>query len=130
MNLAHQPHQTPDATPPNFATVGHSALTKLIAAFDAAEKRYEAASKASDAVANPDLSGPASRAAKTRLSRAELALEKAELKLVDYRPANASEAVTLLRFASRGQGASCFTCEQYDLHAIMENVAAAIAGEA
>lgn len=114
----------------NFATTGHFAVTKLIAAFDVAEKKYEASCKASDEVANPNLTGQALQAAKRRHSRAELALSKAEQKLVEYQPASASEAVILLRFASRSQGVSCFTCEPYDLHTIMANAAAAIVAEA
>ena len=67
----------------------------------------------------------AQREAKRNLDAAH----EAEQRILGYKPANLSEAVTLIEYVSKGKRRSCFTTDENDLHAIMLNVASVIKRE-
>jgi hypothetical protein len=67
--------------------------------------------------------------AERRLKAAHRTVAAVERKILNYKPADLNEAVTLLEYTSGGKRRTCFSTDEEDLHTIMLNVAGVIKRE-
>jgi hypothetical protein len=101
---------------------------KTVEEFDAIEQRFtELRAECDRQLKEIERAIPRGRRqAERKLNAAHRAVSAAERKILNYKPANLDEAVTLLEYTSGGKRRSCFSSDEDDLHTIMLNVADAI----